>query len=41
MIETPEEAGAAAWWGTLTLTFIVLALIAIAVATVSAISTSG
>jgi low temperature requirement protein LtrA len=31
MTETAEDAGAAAWWGTLTLTLIVLALIAIAV----------
>lgn len=41
MTETPEDAGAAAWWGTLTLTLIVLALVAIAVADELAISHPG
>ncbi|WP_053226303.1 low temperature requirement protein A [Solirubrobacter soli] len=36
--ETPEDAGAVGWWGTLTLTLIVLALIAIAVGDALAIA---
>lgn len=39
--ETPEEAGAMGWWGTLTLTLIVLALIAIAVGDALAIAHPG